>query len=123
MISSAKLIVTIAWNPNGFHVIEVLPKGQKFNTDYYCSSVLAKPSKIATRFRNETRRKLILPADNAPPHTAKSSIEFWAKLYLKVVPHLPYSPDLAPSDYLLFGYIKANREACPFRQACTFIVQ
>jgi histone-lysine N-methyltransferase SETMAR len=123
MISSAKLSVTIAWNPNGFHVIEVLPKGQKFSTDYCCSSVLAKLSKIATQFRNETRRKLISHADHAPPHTAKSGIGFCAKLYRRVAPHLPYSPDLAPSDYFLFDYIKANRKACPFRQACTFIVQ
>jgi hypothetical protein len=47
MISSEKLVVTIAWNPDGFHVIEVLPKRQKFNTDYGCSSVLTKLLKIA----------------------------------------------------------------------------
>jgi hypothetical protein len=25
---------------------------------------------------------------------------------MKQAPHLPYSPDLAPSDFLLFGYVK-----------------
>jgi hypothetical protein len=25
---------------------------------------------------------------------------------MKQAPHLPYSPDLAPSDFFLFGYVK-----------------
>jgi hypothetical protein len=54
MIGSEKLMVTIAGNPYGFHVIEVLPKGQRFNADCYCSSVITKLSKIALQFRNET---------------------------------------------------------------------
>jgi hypothetical protein len=37
--------------------------------------------------------------DNARPHTP-------LKLKWDVLPHLPYSPDLAASDYHLFGPIK-----------------
>jgi hypothetical protein len=78
MISSEKLMVMIAWSPDGFHAIEALPKGPKYNAGYDFSSLLTKLSKIARRFRNETGRRLILHADNACPHTAKSSIEFCA---------------------------------------------
>jgi hypothetical protein len=53
MISSEKPMVTIAWKPDEFYVIEVLPKGQKSNADYDCSSGLTKVSKIARRFTNE----------------------------------------------------------------------
>jgi hypothetical protein len=35
MINSKKLMVTIVWNPLGFHLIDVLPKGQTFNAAYY----------------------------------------------------------------------------------------
>jgi hypothetical protein len=55
MISSEKLMVTIAWNPDGLHVIEVLPKGQGFDADYHCSSALTQLLKITRQFRNETR--------------------------------------------------------------------
>jgi hypothetical protein len=79
MISPEELMVTIAWNSAGFHLIEVLPKGHRFNADYGCSSVLTRLSRISRQFRNEARRKLILHADNARPHTPKSSIEFCAK--------------------------------------------
>ena len=36
--------------------------------------------------------------DNAPAHTALSVHQFWAK-NMTVIPHPPYSPDLAPCDF------------------------
>ncbi|KAG5321354.1 MOS1T transposase, partial [Pseudoatta argentina] len=50
----------------------------------------------------ERHDKAILLHDNARPHVAKP-----VKTYLKthkweVLPHPPYSPDIAPSDYHLF---------------------
>jgi hypothetical protein len=105
MISSETLMMTIAWNPDCGQVIEVLPQRDELNADYSCSSVLTKLLKMARQFRSETRRVLILHADNTRPETAKSSIEFCAKLDLTVARHPSYSLDLAPSDYFLFGYI------------------
>jgi hypothetical protein len=40
MIQSPKFILIIAWNPSGFHVVDVLPKEQKLNTEYYMSAIL-----------------------------------------------------------------------------------
>jgi hypothetical protein len=40
--------------------------------------------------------------DNARPHIAKSTLEKLLKLGWVTVPHPPYSPDLAPTDYYLF---------------------
>jgi hypothetical protein len=115
MISSEKLMVTIEWNSDGFRAIEVLPKGQKCNADYQCSSVLTKLSKIARHMRNQTRRKLILHGDNALPHIAKSRIELCPKLDFRVALHPPHSPNLALSDYFLFGYLKDKLKGllCP----------
>ena len=44
--------------------------------------------------------------DNARPHTARLTLETVEQLGLEVLPHLPYSPDLAASDYHLFGLMK-----------------
>jgi len=44
--------------------------------------------------------------DNARPHTACLTLETVEQLGLDVLPHPPYSPDLAPSDYHLFGPMK-----------------
>ena len=37
--------------------------------------------------------------DNAWPHVAQSMLQKLNKLGYKVLPHLPYSPDLSPTDY------------------------
>jgi hypothetical protein len=33
-------MLTIVWNPRGFHLIKVLRKGQKFNVGYYITEIL-----------------------------------------------------------------------------------
>jgi len=48
----------------------------------------------------------VLHHDNAPAHTALSIREFLAKENIHVLPHPPYSPDLAPCDFYLFCKLK-----------------
>ena len=44
--------------------------------------------------------------DNIRPHTAANTAQTLRKLKFEVMAHPPYSPDLAPSDYHLFGPLK-----------------
>ena len=44
--------------------------------------------------------------DNAHVHTSHITQEQIDKVGFQLVPHPPYSPDLAPSDYSLFGELK-----------------
>jgi hypothetical protein len=44
--------------------------------------------------------------DNVRPHTAALTMATLLKLKWDVLPLPPYSPDLAPSDYNLFGPMK-----------------
>jgi hypothetical protein len=41
-IQSGKVMLTIVWNPSGFHLINVLPKGFKFkfNASFYVIQIL-----------------------------------------------------------------------------------
>jgi hypothetical protein len=66
MIQSPKLMLTIAWNPAGFHVIAFLPKGCKFNAQYYISEVLDPLVQWhRTRGRGRSNQILTVHADNA----------------------------------------------------------
>ena len=55
------------------------------------------------KFCKYRTRKVILQHDNArPPHVAKVVKTYLETLKWEVLPHSPYSPDVAPSDYHLF---------------------
>ena len=48
------------------------------------------------------RKQIILQQDNAPVHSARISREILNETDFELMPHPPYSPDLASSDYHLF---------------------
>ena len=52
--------------------------------------------------------------DNARPHKSLKTQETVTKLRLRELPHPPYSPDIAPSDYFLFGYLKSRLRGFSF---------
>ena len=54
------------------------------------------------------KKTWILHQDNARPHTAKFTLEYMEKHDIAVLPHPPYSPDLAPCDYWLFPTLKKH---------------
>jgi hypothetical protein len=52
--------------------------------------------------------------DNTPSHTFFFITEFLTKYNMTVVPHPPYSLDLAPCDFFLFPRLKTIVEGCHF---------
>jgi hypothetical protein len=64
-------MLTIVWNPGGFHLLNVLPKGFRFNASYYIIQTIDPLSKNRGTQVGHTDRKLIVHADNARPHTGK----------------------------------------------------
>ncbi|UYV79664.1 hypothetical protein LAZ67_18000215 [Cordylochernes scorpioides] len=60
--------------------------------------------------RNKRRGKLskgvLFLHDNARPHTSCKTVSTIIKLGFEVLEHPAFSPDLAPSDYSLFGLLK-----------------
>ena len=52
--------------------------------------------------------------DNAPVHNFILVTDYLIKIGIKTVPHRPYSPDLAPSDFWLFPLLKENLRGCHY---------
>ena len=50
----------------------------------------------------QRHEKVILQHDNARPHVAKPVKTYLETLKWEVLPHPPYSPEIAPSDYYFF---------------------
>ena len=57
---------------------------------------------------------MILHYDNAGPHTAKKVRDYLTENDIIRAPQTAYSPDIAPSDFYLFGHIKSELQGCSF---------
>jgi transposase len=95
----------------GFHLVEALPKGRRFNAEYYRDNILTELIRLRPQ---ASERNLIIHADNASPHTAQKCRTFSDENGLWLATHPPYSPDLAPSDFFLFGYVKNRLQGIVF---------
>jgi len=59
---------------------------------------------------NMKLNKTLLHHDNARPHTTAPTRDAIQRLEFSALPHPPYSPDLAPSDFHLFPKTKGTFE-------------
>jgi histone-lysine N-methyltransferase SETMAR len=99
-------MLTIVCGPTGLAVVTALESKRKLNAGYYASKVLTPLSERWRERGGGDLRKLIVHADNARPHKATVSQQFMARNKIVITSHPPYSPDLAPSDFYLFGHVK-----------------
>jgi len=94
--ANGKLLISF-FDANGIVHKEFVSPGQTVNQQFYL--------KVLKRLRDSVWKKRpemwssgdwFLHHDNAPAHTALSVQQFLAKNNMTVIPHPPYSPDLAP---------------------------
>jgi histone-lysine N-methyltransferase SETMAR len=97
-------MLTIFWDARGGLYIEFLTKGSTVNSDRYCANLLSLKQCIH-RIRLE-RNMLLLHHNNTRPHCSAQIQDVMTSLKFAVVPHHPYSPDLAPSVFWLFPELK-----------------
>jgi hypothetical protein len=58
--------------------------------------------------------RILLLHANARPHTARATINALETLKSEVLSHLPYSPDLVPSDFHFFPHLKRDLKGTHF---------
>lgn len=104
--SAGKQMATVFWDKEGILLIEWLPRGATINSNYYIQVLQKLREAIKTGRRGKLTRGVLLQQDNARPHTSQATMAAISDLGFEVLPHPPYSPDLAPSDFWLFGRMK-----------------
>jgi histone-lysine N-methyltransferase SETMAR len=85
--------------------------GQTVNSERYSAMLKDKLKPAICRLLSKT---VLLHHDIAQPHAAAATIETIHNLNFELLTHTPYSPDLAPSDYHLFGSLKKALQGCRF---------
>jgi histone-lysine N-methyltransferase SETMAR len=103
-LHSKKVMLSVWWDYQGIIYFELLPHNTTVDSELYCKQL--QNLKIALQAKRPERQKVWLLHDNAKPHIAKVTRHKLEELGWQVLPHPPYSPDLAPSDYHLFRSLR-----------------
>jgi len=107
--SAGKVMLTTFWDVNGPILVHFQEKGQTVTSARY-GDMLVNELKPAIRSKRRVLllKRVMLLHDNARPHTAAHTVDTLRDLKFEVLKHPPYSPDLAPSDFHLFGPMKEH---------------
>jgi len=102
--SAGKLILTVFWDSQGPILETYRERGTTVTSATYCD-ILKRELKSAVRSkrRGKVWKENLLLHDNARRHTAAHTLETLKQLKWEAMEHPDYSPDLAPSDFHLFG--------------------
>lgn len=106
--SVKKLMATIFWDAEGVVLVDFL-HDQRTVTGPYYAEILRKLSDALRQKRpGKLHHRVLFHHDNAPAHTSHLSRAVLREYRWEILPHPPYSPDLAPSDFFLFPKLKEN---------------
>lgn len=112
--SRRKIMATIFWDYAGILMVDFKEEGTTVNGEHYACLLRRLGSAIAEKRPGKLRRRVLLIHDNAPVHTAAVAKAAVASCGFEEIPHPPYSPDMAPSDYYLFWDLKKELRGLRF---------
>ncbi len=99
--SQTKQMFLAFFDSKGLVYTHIVPKGTAINANY----ILVVLGKFMVHLRKKrpemTKGNWFFHWDNVPVHTAASVKNWLAAKGIQLLPHPPYSPDLAPADFLL----------------------
>jgi len=104
-----KVMLTVLFSRRRIWVVNFLPAGLTFTAEYMVKGVLAdlEAEVLKTKPKNGLHGWWI-HLDNCTSHRAALTQDYIAGLGMLSLPHPPYSPDISPSDFALFGWLKAH---------------
>jgi transposase len=86
-----------------------VPPNTTVNSHFYCDVLRCLRENVRQErpelWHNHNR---LLHHDNAPAHTTLKTTEFVTNNNMVIVPHPPYSPDLAPCNFALFTKLEVK---------------
>jgi len=104
--SAEKMMVAMFWDSEGVILTHCVHKSTTVTGQTYEDVLRTKFLPALRKKRPKKVAAVFFHHDNAPPHPAARVHQFFDDNNFEVVPHAPYSPDLAPSDFCLFPTLK-----------------
>jgi histone-lysine N-methyltransferase SETMAR len=104
-----KCLISIIWSINEIHSLLNIPKTITYNSKFFCNSIVPDLVEIAYVYsQRKILKNIMTHLDDAHPHNSRKSTECLEQFRARTVPHLAYSPDLAPCDFFLFESVKSK---------------
>jgi histone-lysine N-methyltransferase SETMAR len=117
-IGTKNVMLTLIWGIDGFHVVDMMPPGGHFNTEYFLTHLMDPLLvKVFPEGRKSYALRLSVHLNNSQVRSSNAPKQFVDGNSLVTVPHPPYSPDLAPFDFCLFSHIKISLAGRVFNDA------
>ncbi len=111
-----KIMITIFWSKSGIQVLDVLDENLRMNSEYFIANVLVPLTQSQAYLNSKKQKKqFTLHMDNSRVHKSKLTLDFLHSHGITIAPHPAYSPDLALSDFFLFGALKGNSQYLEFK--------
>ncbi|GFW36389.1 histone-lysine N-methyltransferase SETMAR [Trichonephila clavipes] len=105
-ISTRKVMATVFWDRHGVLLVEFMQQGTTINAAAYCATLTKLRRAIQNKRRGLLTSGVLLLHDNARPHSAINTKNLIRSFGWEQIDHPPYSPELSPSDFHLFRYLK-----------------
>lgn len=119
--SACKFMLTVFWDQHGVVMMDVLSKGTTITGAYYTSLIQKLQEAIKTKRHRMLTKGVCLLQDNAPVHISHIAQMEALSCGYDILPHPPYSPDLAPSNFHLFPPLKSFMKGKRFEDDETLI--
>jgi len=102
-----KTMFVVFFMTSGALLVHQVPVGTSINAEYYRDECLKSLlNRLHKKRPASTKNHVKLHHDNARPHVNNIVNNYLQQEKIKIMPHPPYSPDLAPSDFWLFNHLK-----------------
>ncbi|GBN85421.1 Mariner Mos1 transposase [Araneus ventricosus] len=104
--SSGKVMISFLFDHEGPLLVELLERGTTINAQRYQATLQNVKRAINSKWIGMLSNSVILLHDNARPHTANAGKTSLQQFQRETLEHPPYSPDLSPCDFHVFGPLK-----------------
>ena len=101
-------MATVSWDMRGVLLLHFSAPNETVNSAAY-QATLKKLKRAVQRKRPQmSDKRVLLLHDNAQPHRAHATVNLLERWGWEILERLPYSPDLAPSNFHLFPIMKKH---------------
>ena len=103
---AGNVMASVFWDAYGILFIDYLEKGKTINSERYIGQLMRLKNEVSEKRLQIKKKKVLFHQDNVPCYKTQATMAKLNELSFELLPHPPYSPDLAPSDYCLFADLK-----------------